>query len=110
MVVYSGRKSIKHDDPQKNSLRKQRNNRVFTQATALVAAGAVFCTAFFGKYIGKERDRPLNHSFEAVYAMAPLDTVSVDSSNSILTGSMEEGEWTIWAYLEYVISKFLGEV
>lgn len=104
-VIISGRKSVKH---QEIPAQKSRKTNIFTSATAIVAAGAIFCIAFLGKYIDKKDNNVSNHSFEAVYAMAQVDTVPTNSSDSVLTGSMEDGEWSIWAYLEYVISKFIG--
>lgn len=77
-------------------------------AYSLIIFGAIFCAVFLGGNVKNEVSDTSNHSFEAVYAMAEVSEVS--GGDSVLTASLDDGEWSFWAYLEYVISKFIGDV
>ena len=70
--------------------------------------GAIFCAAFFAAHLSSGEERYAegeNYTFDTVFASASSDG---GDGRSVITGSMENGEWTLWAYLEYVISRLIG--
>ena len=64
--------------------------------------------AFFAAYLSSGEERYAegeNYTFDTVFASASSDG---GDGRSVITGSMENGEWSLWAYLEYVISRLIG--
>ena len=77
-------------------------------ACVICICGAIFCAAFFAAYLSSGEERYAegeNYTFDTVFASASSDG---GNGRSVITGSMDNGEWSLWAYLEYVISRLIG--
>ena len=77
-------------------------------ACVICICGAIFCAVFFAAYLSSGEERYAegeNYTFDTVFASASSDG---GDGRSVITGSMENGEWSLWAYLEYVISRLIG--
>ena len=101
ITVRSGRER-QHRDSAKSGGGAKRT------ACVICICGAIFCAAFFAAYLSSGEERYAegeNYTFDTVFASASSDG---GEGRSVITGSMENGEWSLWAYLEYVISRLIG--
>lgn len=92
------------------SVTKSENRRKFSSAWLVAVTGIVFCSVFLGGYLVRKAGDVSNYTFDTVYVAASADVSAdgSDKSGSVLSGSIENGEWSLWAYLEYVISKLFA--
>lgn len=92
------------------SVTKSEKRRKFSSAWLVAVTGIVFCSVFLGGYLVRKAGDVSNYTFDTVYVAASADVSAdgSDKSGSVLSGSIENGEWSLWAYLEYVISKLFA--